>query len=889
MPLAAADLAPGLRGPWAPWPPPRPSGSPGGPGAAAPPGPPRRRPRCRPTSASPAGSTPWRRSGSASRGAAASTSSGSPRRSASTWSAITGVNALGPHHRRARRGAPGRRPIRASTSPRLRAFSEEADLVKFAKAPAAGQDCDAALAFARDLLARTAHPVGTPPAAPAPARPGRHAAESARRDPRRAFHLAEPLGPRSLLLAVPLAVAGAGRSAGAGPRGCATRAPPPSPPPPAARWPGSGGCRRRSWLAALALTAVGAGPAAGARAARPSRSRSRGSTSSSPSTSPPRCRPPTSSRRTASRVAKEVLTDFIGRRTQRPDRPGGLRRRRLHPGAAHPRLRHPPATWWSGSRSASSRTAPPSATPSPPRSTGSASRTPAARWSSSSPTATTTPARSRRCEAAGLAKALGVRVFPILVGTGGEVPYPVGKDLFGRTRSTSQRRFPVNPELLEEIAAHHRRPLRQRHRQGRAGARPAGRARPDGEEPHLRDQRPPRRVTELFPAPARAGLRAGRARPAARPDALEDLPVSPAAPLAFQVLGAPARLQDPRRPLAARSWWRRWRALAAWRLLGRRGAPAAGRRRPGARGSPRAPSLARPAARSGGALARPGAAGAGALAAAVRHPRRARQALRRRPGHRPRRLALDAGPRRAARPAEPRHCSRSASCSTQLAGDRVGLVVFAGEAFVQCPLTTDYAAARLFLRAVTPESVPQQGSDLGNALQAARQVLERLRPGGGRAKVVLLVSDGEDLEGEAGAAAAPARRGRRARSTPWRSATAAGEPIPVLDAGGEVTRLQEGPAGQPVVTRLDLRHPPRRSTGARRRRGLRARLARPRPGRLPGALDGLEKGELTSRLTVEYEDRFAYAACAGPAAAPPRARCCPRGAGRAPRDEEEAP
>jgi Ca-activated chloride channel family protein len=55
-------------------------------------------------------------------------------------------------------------------------------------------------------------------------------------------------------------------------------------------------------------------------------------------------------------------------------------------------------------------------------------------------------------EAAGMAKALGVRVFPILVGTGGVVPYPVGTDVFGKP-IYERREFPVNPGLLEKIAA----------------------------------------------------------------------------------------------------------------------------------------------------------------------------------------------------------------------------------------------------------------------------------------------------------------------------------------------------------------------------------------------------------------------------------------------------
>ena len=54
-------------------------------------------------------------------------------------------------------------------------------------------------------------------------------------------------------------------------------------------------------------------------------------------------------------------------------------------------------------------------------------------------------------EAAGMAKALGIRVFPILVGKGGLVPYPVGVDFFGET-VYERREFPVNPELLKQIA-----------------------------------------------------------------------------------------------------------------------------------------------------------------------------------------------------------------------------------------------------------------------------------------------------------------------------------------------------------------------------------------------------------------------------------------------------
>jgi len=107
-----------------------------------------------------------------------------------------------------------------------------------------------------------------------------------------------------------------------------------------------------------------------------------------------------------------------------------------------------------------------------------------------------------------------------------------------------------------------------------------------------------------------------------------------------------------------------------------------------------------------------------------------------------------------------------------LGGDRVGIVAFAGDAFVQCPLTTDLAAAKLFLRGVDPDAQPRQGTALAAALRAAGEVLEgSARPG--RAKVVLVVSDGEDHEGDVASAAqalaaasAPIRRMRVGPITP---------------------------------------------------------------------------------------------------------------------------
>ncbi len=79
----------------------------------------------------------------------------------------------------------------------------------------------------------------------------------------------------------------------------------------------------------------------------------------------------------------------------------------------------------------------------------------------------------------------------------------------------------------------------------------------------------------------------------------------------------------------------------------------------------------------------------------------------------------------------------------QLDGDRLGLVAFAADAFVQSPLTIDYGAAAMFLSAMEPDLMPVQGTDLGAALRVS---LDALDEGARDARVVVLVTDGEDHE-----------------------------------------------------------------------------------------------------------------------------------------------
>jgi Ca-activated chloride channel family protein len=145
----------------------------------------------------------------------------------------------------------------------------------------------------------------------------------------------------------------------------------------------------------------------------------------------------------------------------------------------------------------------------------------------------------------------------------------------------------------------------------------------------------------------------------------------------------------------------------------------------------------------------------------------------------------------------------------RLRGDRVGLVLFAGTGFVQCPLTTDYNAFRLFLDVAAPDRMPTPGTDLGAALDAATQAFDAARPatdstarpGNDRARVVLLLSDGENHVGDLQALRQRARDNDITLFTAG-VGTSGGARIPIYEDGRRVgvKRTEDGAV---VRTRLD--------------------------------------------------------------------------------------
>ena len=135
-------------------------------------------------------------------------------------------------------------------------------------------------------------------------------------------------------------------------------------------------------------------------------------------------------------------------------------------------------------------------------------------------------------------------------------------------------------------------------------------------------------------------------------------------------------------------------------------------------------------------------------------------------------------------------------------GDRVGLVVFAGEAFLQSPLTTDLGAFRLFLDAADPEQVAVQGTDFARALQVASAAFDAASDDAqGRPRALLVVSDGEDHEGGL-SDAADALRDSGVEILALGVGTDEGAQVPDVRRG-RVRGVKRDRGGAPVVSRYE--------------------------------------------------------------------------------------
>ena len=134
----------------------------------------------------------------------------------------------------------------------------------------------------------------------------------------------------------------------------------------------------------------------------------------------------------------------------------------------------------------------------------------------------------------------------------------------------------------------------------------------------------------------------------------------------------------------------------------------------------------------------------------------------------------------------------------KLRGDRIGLIIFAGQAYIQIPLTTDYSAANLFLSAVDVNSVPTQGTAIASAINLATASFDTLST----QKVIIVITDGEDHEGDVQKAVENAVS-KDIKLYTIGLGSQAGVPIPVYNNRNQLVGFRKDRDGNTILTKLD--------------------------------------------------------------------------------------
>jgi tetratricopeptide (TPR) repeat protein len=189
----------------------------------------------------------------------------------------------------------------------------------------------------------------------------------------------------------------------------------------------------------------------------------------------------------------------------------------------------------------------------------------------------------------------------------------------------------------------------------------------------------------------------------------------------------------------------------------------------------------------------------------------------------------------------------------KLSGDRVGMIVFAGDAFVQFPLTADYAAADLFLSAIDVDAVPVPGTMIGSAIEVALKSFSKDMP---TQKAIVVVSDGENTEGDVMGAVEDAKKaGVRIYSVGM--GTTEGGPIPINNQYGDRIDFKRNQSGSIVLSKMDetMLQQIASITGGTYHR---ATSGGNEIGDIFKELCSLEKVEFGTKQVTGYETRYQY-------------------------------
>ena len=218
-------------------------------------------------------------------------------------------------------------------------------------------------------------------------------------------------------------------------------------------------------------------------------------------------------------------------------------------------------------------------------------------------------------------------------------------------------------------------------------------------------------------------------------------------------------------------------------------------------------------------------------------------------------IALDVSNSMMAEDIQPNRLERSKRAISQLvdklSNDKIGLIVFAGEAYTQLPITSDYISAKLFLNSISPQIVPTQGTAIGAAIDLGTKSFSPQFVGN---KVIIVITDGENHEDDAlGAAANAASQGIVVHTIGM--GLPQGALIPDFSNGQKGYKKDN--KGNTIVTKLDE---PMLQKIAQSGKGMYIRANNTQVGlnTLFNEVNKMEKTEMESQIYADYDDKFQY-------------------------------
>jgi Ca-activated chloride channel family protein len=216
-------------------------------------------------------------------------------------------------------------------------------------------------------------------------------------------------------------------------------------------------------------------------------------------------------------------------------------------------------------------------------------------------------------------------------------------------------------------------------------------------------------------------------------------------------------------------------------------------------------------------------------------------------------LALDVSNSMLAEDIQPNRLERAKQAISRLVenldNDKIGLIVFAGDAYTQIPVTTDYISAKMFLSAISPQMVPKQGTAIGSAIDLG---MRSFTPGTGRSKAIVIITDGENHEDDP---VAKAKEAAAAGIVIHTIGIGSAEGVPVSVASTGKKDYLKDTDGNTVISKLDeniLKDIAVAANG----RYVRANNSNIGLDEVYNEIKKMKKQEMEGKMFTEYNDQF---------------------------------